>query len=279
MARISKYASWGSALWHFLHTISFNFPVHPTQEQKAHYFNFMVCLRDVLPEKRDEYNSDLKRTGFLEDSSVHLASRDNFSRFIYTLSHRRSDYKGLRNTYELFRASCVKKKKKRGHHGGCTKPLSHVQSDCIVEMRAPTGGSTFVVDSGCVVKIKKRRNSSYGFNTAVWGPALWHFLHTISFDYKATRQAQIDYKWFLISLGAVLPCRICRDNYSLNLKETGFCTKVFQNRDTFSRFIYKLHETVRRMQGKKTIVSYLDLRRDYESLTDEECVVNIRKRV
>ena len=25
---------WGPSLWHYLHTISFNYPVTPTQEQK-----------------------------------------------------------------------------------------------------------------------------------------------------------------------------------------------------------------------------------------------------
>ena len=28
---------WGPSLWHVLHTISFNYPVNPTEEQKQQY--------------------------------------------------------------------------------------------------------------------------------------------------------------------------------------------------------------------------------------------------
>jgi len=31
---------WGPPLWHTLHTISFNYPINPTSEQKKQYFEF-----------------------------------------------------------------------------------------------------------------------------------------------------------------------------------------------------------------------------------------------
>ena len=31
---------WGPALWHYLHTMSFNYPIHPTVEEKKNYRNF-----------------------------------------------------------------------------------------------------------------------------------------------------------------------------------------------------------------------------------------------
>ena len=40
---------WGPSLWHSLHTISFNYPVNPTEEQKNQYYNFFLSLKDVLP--------------------------------------------------------------------------------------------------------------------------------------------------------------------------------------------------------------------------------------
>jgi hypothetical protein len=40
---------WGPAMWHYLHTMSFNYPVEPTQENKKHYRDFVLNLRNVLP--------------------------------------------------------------------------------------------------------------------------------------------------------------------------------------------------------------------------------------
>ena len=28
---------WGPGMWHFLHTISFNYPINPTDEDKTNY--------------------------------------------------------------------------------------------------------------------------------------------------------------------------------------------------------------------------------------------------
>ena len=40
---------WGPSMWHFLHTMSFNYPVSPTPEQKQHYMDFILNLRNILP--------------------------------------------------------------------------------------------------------------------------------------------------------------------------------------------------------------------------------------
>jgi len=40
---------WGPPMWHILHTLSFNYPVNPTKEQKEHYFNFYDNLKNILP--------------------------------------------------------------------------------------------------------------------------------------------------------------------------------------------------------------------------------------
>ena len=45
--------------------------------------------------------------------------------------------------------------------------------------------------------------------TTVWGPSLWHTLHTISFNYplKPTKRDKINYKRFIYQLRHVLPCK------------------------------------------------------------------------
>ena len=40
---------WGPPLWHSLHTISFNYPVEPTEKQKKDYMAFFKGLKNILP--------------------------------------------------------------------------------------------------------------------------------------------------------------------------------------------------------------------------------------
>ena len=40
---------WGPSMWHFLHTMSFNYPVNPTPADKKHYRDFMLSLQYTLP--------------------------------------------------------------------------------------------------------------------------------------------------------------------------------------------------------------------------------------
>lgn len=55
--------------------------------------------------------------------------------------------------------------------------------------------------------------------TKVWGPMMWGFLHTISFNYKVhpTEEDKENYRSFIYSLKHVLPCRYCRENYTKTL--------------------------------------------------------------
>ena len=43
---------WGPSLWHFLHTMSFNYPVEPSPEQKKQYREFILSLENILPCKK-----------------------------------------------------------------------------------------------------------------------------------------------------------------------------------------------------------------------------------
>jgi hypothetical protein len=43
---------WGPSLWHFLHTMSFNYPIEPTKEEQIEYMRFIHQLKYVLPCKR-----------------------------------------------------------------------------------------------------------------------------------------------------------------------------------------------------------------------------------
>ena len=95
-------------------------------------------------------------------------------------------------------------------------------------------------------------SSGNGMQTHVWGPLLWTFLHIVSFNYpvKPTVRQRLQYWDFLLKLRNVLPCRHCRENLQRNLVQAGLKPAVFDSRDTFSRFIYDLHNTVSQQLGK-----------------------------
>ena len=42
---------WGPSMWHYLHTMSFNYPDNPTKEDKENYKSFIQSLKNILPQK------------------------------------------------------------------------------------------------------------------------------------------------------------------------------------------------------------------------------------
>ena len=117
--------------------------------------------------------------------------------------------------------------------------------------------------------------SNSGMLTSVWGPALWHTLHTISFNYPMhpDSSTQRRYRRFLRGLRHVLPCRHCRDNYRTNAQEAGYGEEIFASRDAFSRFIFRLHNHVNTMLGKPEHPSYNTVRDQYENFRSR-CLQN-----
>ena len=108
--------------------------------------------------------------------------------------------------------------------------------------------------------------SADGMLTSVWGPSMWHYLHTMSFGYpvKPTKEQKIHYRNFVLNLQNVLPCKYCRINLTNNFKAHPLKMCHMASRDKFSRYIYKLHEIVNKMLGKKSGLSYCDVRERYE---------------
>lgn len=113
---------------------------------------------------------------------------------------------------------------------------------------------------------QKDYNSKDGMLTRIWGPSMWHSLHTISFNYPVnpTYCEKINYRKFILSLKHVLPCGKCRDNFRNNLKQLPLKMSNMQSRYTFSKYIYDLHEVINKMLNKKSCLSYDDVRNRYE---------------
>jgi len=113
---------------------------------------------------------------------------------------------------------------------------------------------------------KKDYNAGDGMITSVWGPPLWHYLHTMSFNYPVnpTMEDKIHYRNFILNLKNVLPCKYCRINLKTNLKQLPIKLCDMKNRETFSKYVYNLHELVNKMLKKTSNLSYCDVRERYE---------------
>lgn len=109
-------------------------------------------------------------------------------------------------------------------------------------------------------------NSNDGMLTTVWGPGMWHFLHTTSFNYPVnpTAKQKRDYRNFVLSLRDVLPCGKCRKNLTKNLRKLPITMRHMKSRDSFSRYMYALHEHVNKMLDKNSGLTFEQVRERYE---------------
>jgi hypothetical protein len=109
-------------------------------------------------------------------------------------------------------------------------------------------------------------DSNDGMLTSVWGPGLWHYMHTMSFNYPVhpTEANKQNYKSFILNLQNVLPCGKCRKNLCKNFKRLPLTDKHMESRKTFSMYVYNLHEVVNKMLGKKSGLTYDIVRERYE---------------
>jgi hypothetical protein len=153
---------WGSSLWHVLHTISFNYPVNPSSEDKENYYNFLKYLGKVLPCKfcRDNYSKNLDIINF---NVKCLNDRNSFSKCIYNLHNAvnndlhkscEESYKIIKSKYENFRSRCHKDTKSLG----CTEPLNGVKQKCILKIVPQSSKEkSFSISSNCKKPMKKSK--------------------------------------------------------------------------------------------------------------------------
>jgi hypothetical protein len=88
----------------------------------------------------------------------------------------------------------------------------------------------------------------------------------MSFNYPVnpTPEDKTHYRNFVLNLRYVLPCKYCRMNLKTNLKTMPLNMSHMASRDTFSRYIYNLHELVNKLLKKTSNLTYCDVRERYE---------------
>ena len=122
-------------------------------------------------------------------------------------------------------------------------------------------------------------HSTHGMLTSVWGPPLWHALHTLSFTYppRPTEGDKEHYFNFIHDLQYVLPCKMCRKNLTKNLNIHPLTREALANRYTFSKWVFDLHQLVNKMLKKKpNRLTYEMVRSTYENFR-ARCVITDKK--
>ena len=128
---------------------------------------------------------------------------------------------------------------------------------------------------------KKDYQSGEGMLTSVWGPSLWHTLHTISFNYpvKPTKEQKKNHKNLILNLRYTMPCKYCRINLRKNLKAHPLRQCDLKDRDKFSKWVYGLHEHVNKMLGKNSGLTFCQVRERYENFRSRCTKKEIKKKI
>ena len=156
---------WGPALWLSLHTISFNYPINPSEEQKKHYYKYFKSLQNVLPCRfcRENLTKNLKKHKLTYET---MKNRESLSRWVYELHELINkllnktsglSYEDVRDRYEHFRSRCLIERKNQtqtqNKEKGCTEPLYGVKSKCVINI-VPRDDrlASFKMDPKCVIR-------------------------------------------------------------------------------------------------------------------------------
>jgi hypothetical protein len=124
-------ACWGPGSWICFHSITFGYPVEPTQDHKNNYRQFFESIGDVLPCKycRESYKQFIT-TGDTKITDDVFKNRDSLTKWLYNIHEKVNNKLGVSygltfedvcRRYESFRSKCSTKPTKQ--EKGCITPL------------------------------------------------------------------------------------------------------------------------------------------------------------
>lgn len=97
--------------------------------------------------------------------------------------------------------------------------------------------------------------SKNGFQTKVWGPVAWMFLHIVAQNFDPKKKGmKAGYFAFFSNIGHILPCGACRDNFKRITSKGPLKLDygVFSSRRRLSYWFFKLHNRVQMDIYEKT---------------------------
>ena len=127
--------------------------------------------------------------------------------------------------------------------------------------------------------MSEKWDSPEGMITKIWGPMIWNYLHTVSFNYpmNPTQEQKAEYRRLVYSVGRTLPCKFCRLNFERNIQDVPLNSYALKNRNTFSRWMYRFHAHINDMLGKPTNITYNQVREKYSSYRASSCSLKLKK--
>ena len=160
---------WGGPGWIFNHSITFGYPINPTDIDKIKYKNYFMALGDVLPCRycRESYLKFIT-TGETALTNEVLENREKLTMWFYRVHNAVNaklevdygvTYENLVDKYESFRARCGKSKK------GCIAPLDYKAFSFkkLYQIDAPIVSLDIVKKFVLLAKKRKLNNSAYAF--------------------------------------------------------------------------------------------------------------------
>ena len=89
-----KNSQWGPSAWLFLHSVSFQYPENPTDQDKNNYKIFFESLQNILPcpNCREHYQKNLK------ENPMNLESRESLIKWVIDL-HNLVNQKNSKKEY------------------------------------------------------------------------------------------------------------------------------------------------------------------------------------
>lgn len=99
--------------------------------------------------------------------------------------------------------------------------------------------------------------SQNGFQSKIWGPCAWLFIHCVALNYTPEKHSTLGYIRFFKSLSSVLPCGTCRKNYEEIIRNGPFklSTNVFVSRHSLSKWLFHVHNAINIRTGKSLTFS------------------------
>ena len=89
-------------------------------------------------------------------------------------------------------------------------------------------------------------------NPNVWGPSGWLFLHSITLNYpkNPTEFDKKSYKDFFYNIKNILPCQVCKKNYSKHMNELPI-DHFLSNKNSLVEWLIKIHNKANKDNDKK----------------------------
>ena len=89
----------------------------------------------------------------------------------------------------------------------------------------------------------------------VWGPHAWMFLHSITLEYpeKPTIEDKKNMIDFINSLGKVLPCHKCRNNFKTHLQKYPLDDNALASRNNLVKWLIDIHNCVNGVKNCKKL--------------------------